>query len=90
MKKILSYSKYVLLFIFLGVVLYAFYLKPDPIFLVLGLFMFGSGISTAQSLDEFGASIERYKQAGDNVIKAFDTAIEEEKKKKKKRVIMLK
>lgn len=84
MKKVFSYSKYILLFIFLGVLLYGFYLDPDPIFLILGVVVFATGLNAAQGLDEFGASIERYKQAGDNVIKAFDEAIEEEKKKKKK------
>lgn len=62
--------------------LVSFFKKPDPIFLILGVIVFVTGVNAAQGLDEFGASIERYKLAGNNVIKAFDAVIEKEKKKK--------
>lgn len=69
LKEFSSYLNYILLFIFLIVCIFTAIRFKDPMLMILGAIVFATGLSAAQGLDEFGASIQRAK----GLVTKYDT-----------------
>ena len=85
MKLINRYGKYILLFIFLGVLIATSIKTKDIGLMFFGSILFVTGWSFAMGIDDYGNAIQRYKKAGENVISILDQQIADEEKKQNRK-----
>lgn len=83
--KLIDVGGWIALAVFAIVLVAAFIKTQDLILLFLGMFVVAAGTDLKFANNQFGHAIDAYREAGENVMSAFDSAIEEEEKKEKKR-----